>query len=284
MKLSIIIPTFNNLDYLKFFLRSLKINSTFDHEIILHINDGSDGTLKYALENNIKHTYSKTNIGLCSSMNKAYSLTTTDHILYAHDDMYFCKNWDIFLIDEINKQNNNQYYLSGTNVSTRHGLINFNCGLTYLDFDEKKFHNFCSQDQTPDLQSSHWAPHLIHKELWDKIGGFSEEFNPGDGSDPDFCMKLWLNDVRIFKGVSKFKVYHFNSITTRNSKIVLNNGTKTFLSKYGFNPKFFRKHYLKGNNSVVPFKGRLNNPKKNFSMLLDLTINKIKYTINKFRA
>ena len=284
MKLSIIIPTFNNLDYLKFFLRSLKINSTFDHEIILHINDGSDGTLKYALDNNIKHTYSETNIGLCSSMNKAYSLTTTDHILYAHDDMYFCKNWDIFLIDEINKQNNNQYYLSGTNVSTRHGLINFNCGLTYLDFDEKKFHNFCLQDQTPDLQSSHWAPHLIHKELWDKIGGFSEEFNPGDGSDPDFCMKLWLNDVRIFKGVSKFKVYHFNSITTRNSKIVLNNGTKTFLSKYGFNPKFFRKHYLKGNNSIIPFKGRLNNPKKNFSMLLDLTINKIKYTINKFRA
>lgn len=284
MKLSIIIPTFNNLDYLKFFLRSLKINSTFDHEIILHINDGSDGTLKYALDNNIKHTYSETNIGLCSSMNKAYSLTTTDHILYAHDDMYFCKNWDIFLIDEINKQNNNQYYLSGTNVSTRHGLINFDCGLTYLDFDEKKFENFCLQDQTPDLQSSHWAPHLIHKELWDKIGGFSEEFNPGDGSDPDFCMKLWLNDVRIFKGVSKFKVYHFNSITTRNSKIILNNGTKTFLSKYGFNPKFFRKHYLKGNNSVVPFKGRLNNPKKNFSMLLDLTINKIKYTINKFRA
>jgi glycosyltransferase involved in cell wall biosynthesis len=284
MKFSIIIPTYNNLIYLKFFLRSLKINSTFDHEIILHINDGSDGTLKYALDNNIKHTYSETNIGLCSSMNKAYSLTTTDHILYAHDDMYFCKNWDIFLIDEINKQNNNQYYLSGTNVSTRHGLINFNCGLTYLDFDEKKFHNFCSQDQTPDLQSSHWAPHLIHKELWDKIGGFSEEFNPGDGSDPDFCMKLWLNDVRIFKGVSKFKVYHFNSITTRNSKIILNNGTKTFLSKYGFNPKFFRKHYLKGNNSVVPFKGRLNNPKKNFSMLLDLTINKIKYTINKFRA
>ena len=284
MKLSIIIPTFNNLDYLKFFLQSLKINSEFDHEIILHINDGSDGTLEYALKNNIKHSHSKSNIGLCSSMNKAYSLTTTDHILYAHDDMYFCKNWDIFLTDEINKQDNNLYYLSGTNISTRHGLINFDCGSTYLDFDEKKFHNFCLQDETPDLQSSHWAPHLIHKELWDKIGGFSEEFNPGDGSDPDFCMKLWKQNVRIFKGVSKFKVYHFNSITTRNDKIVLNNGTKTFLSKYGFNPKFFRKYYLRGNNSVIPFKGRLNNPKKNFSMLFNLTINKIKYTINKFRA
>ena len=284
MKLSIIIPTYNNLNYLKFFLKSLQINSKFDHEIILHINEGSDGTLDYALKNNIRHTFSDKNIGLCSSMNKAYSLTTTNYILYAHDDMYFCKNWDIFLTDEINKQDDNSYYLTGTNVSTRHGLINFDCGSTYLDFNEKKFNNFCSQDQTPDLQSSHWAPHLIHKELWDKIGGFSEDFNPGDGSDPDFCMKLWKQNVRIFKGVSRFKVYHFNSITTRNDKIVLNNGTKIFLSKYGFNPKFFRKHYLKGNNSVIPFKGRLNNPKKNFSMLLDLTINKIKYTINKFRA
>ena len=283
MKLSIIIPTYNNLQYLKFFLRSLKINSFFDHDIILHINNGTDGTLKYALDNNIKHTFSNYNIGLCSSMNKAYSLTSTNFILYAHDDMYFCKNWDTYLINEIKKQNNNLYYLTGTNVSTRHGLINYDCGETYLDFDEKKFLTFCLQDETPDFQSSHWAPHLIHKELWDMIGGFSEEFNPGDGSDPDFCMKLWLKNVRIFKGISKFKVYHFNSMTTRNNKIVLNNGTKTFLSKYGFNPKFFRKYYLQGNNSIIPFKGHLNNPKKNILMILDLIINKIKFTINKFK-
>ena len=284
MRISIIIPTYNNLSFLKFFLNSLKKNSSFDHEIILHINDGSDGTLQYALDNNIKHTHSNNNIGLCSSMNKAYKLTSTEFILYAHDDMYFCKNWDIFLTDEIKKQSDNFYYLSGTNVSTRYGLINYDCGTNFEDFNEKKFLKFCLDDRTPNLQSSHWAPHLIHKELWDKIGGFSEEFNPGDGSDPDFCMKLWKQNVRIFKGVSKFKVYHFNSLTTRNDKIVLNNGTRTFLSKYGFNPKFFRKHYLRGNNSVIPFIGRLNNPKKNFSMLLDLSINKIKYTINKFRA
>ena len=218
MKFSIIIPTYNNLIYLKFFLRSLKINSIFDHEIILHINDGSDGTLKYALENNIKHTQSESNIGLCSSMNKGYTLASTDLILYAHDDMYFCKNWDIFLTDEINKQDNNQYYLSGTNVSTRFGLINYDCGSTYLDFDEKKFHNFCLQDQTPDLQSSHWAPHLIHKEMWEKVGGFSEEFFPGTGSDPDLNMKLWCEGVRIFKGINDFKVYHFGSIVTRKYK------------------------------------------------------------------
>ena len=277
MKLSIIIPTYNNLTYLKFFLRSLKFNSKFEHEIILHINDGSDGTLEYALINNIKYTHSKKNIGLCSSMNKAYSLTTTDHILYAHDDMYFCKNWDSFLVDEIKKHNDNLYYLTGTNVSTRYGLINYDCGSSLKNFDENKFLNFCENDKTEDLQGSHWAPHLIHRQLWDKIGGFSEEFNPGDGSDPDFCMKLWLKNVRIFKGISKFKVYHFNSITTRNNKITLNNGTKQFIIKYGFNPRFFRKYYLRGNISIIPYLGKLPQPVNSFMYFYDLIKCKFKF-------
>jgi len=276
MKLSIIIPTFNNLNYLKLFLSSIKNNSSFEHEIILHINEGSDGTLEYAKKNNIKFSFSLKNIGLCSSMNKAYTLTTTNYILYAHDDMYFCKNWDYFLVNEINNQKNNLYYLSGTNVSTRHGLINYDCGNNISDFDEKKFEKFCTSDNTPDLQSSHWAPHLIHKELWDKIGGFSEKFNPGDGSDPDFCMKLWNENVRVFKAISKFKVYHFNSKTTRNSKVILNNGTKTFLFKYGFNPRFFRKHYLRGNISIIPYIGTLTNPNKNIRYYIDLIKCKIK--------
>ena len=45
--ISIVIPTYNNLNYLKLCLKSLKKNSSFDHEIIIHINDGSDGTLNF---------------------------------------------------------------------------------------------------------------------------------------------------------------------------------------------------------------------------------------------
>ena len=45
--ISILIPTYNNLDYLKLCIKSLKNNSKYDHELIFHINDGSDGTLKF---------------------------------------------------------------------------------------------------------------------------------------------------------------------------------------------------------------------------------------------
>ena len=64
---------------------------------------------------------------------------------------------------------------------------------------------------------------FINKELWNKVKDFSEEFNPGIASDPDFNMKLWNEGVRIFKGISKFKVYHFGSITTRKKKYLNKN-------------------------------------------------------------
>ena len=276
MKVSIIVPTYNNLKYLRLFIDSIKKNSRYDHQIILHINDGLDGTLEYVKKNNINFTYSESNIGLCSSLNRAAKLVNTNYILYAHDDMFFCKNWDIFLENEVKKINSNLFYLTGTNVSINNGLINYDCGSIPENFNEKKFNEFCEQDKSSDLQGSHWAPHLIHTDIWNKIGGFSEEFNPGDGSDPDFCMKLWNENVRVFKAISKFKVYHFSSITTRKSGINLNNGTKTFILKYGFNPRFFRKYYLRG-DELNTYDGILKDPKMNLKMAIDYFINKLKF-------
>ena len=58
---SIIIPTFNNLNYLKLCLDSINKNSKYNHEIIIHINEGIDGTLDFLKDKNFKTTYSKNN-------------------------------------------------------------------------------------------------------------------------------------------------------------------------------------------------------------------------------
>ena len=44
---SILIPTFNNLEYLKFCINSIKKNSKYNHQIVCHINVGDDGTIEY---------------------------------------------------------------------------------------------------------------------------------------------------------------------------------------------------------------------------------------------
>ena len=54
---SILIPSFNNLDYLKICLKSIKKNSKFNHQIIIHSNIGSDGTLDFIKDNNYDFTH-----------------------------------------------------------------------------------------------------------------------------------------------------------------------------------------------------------------------------------
>ena len=97
------------------------------------------------------------------------------------------------------------------------GPLKYDCGNTLKDFDEKKLLQNFENVNHYDFQGSTWAPHLIHKELWEKVGGFSEEFYPGTGSDPDLNMKFGFG-VRIFKGINDCKVYHFGSVVTRKYK------------------------------------------------------------------
>ena len=78
----------------------------------------------------------------------------------------------------------------------------------------------------------------------------------------------------------KKEVYHFCSVTTRKRKIIKNNGTKTFLLKWGFNPRFFRKYYLKGVGNIE-YSGPVNNYKVGLNMMLDLLINKLKFFYHK---
>ena len=272
--ISIVIPTYNNLEYLKLCLKSLKRNSSFNHEIIIHINDGSDGTLDFIKNNNYKHTSSDNNIGLCSSINKAAKLISNKYILYSHDDMYFCPNWDKVLLDEVKSLNHDDFYLSGTMIEPNSGHIVCDFGIDLDTFKENELLSKYKNINFYDHQGTHFAPHLVSKKMWDKVGGFSEEFNPGIGSDPDFNMKLWKEGVRIFKGLNDFKVYHFGSLTTRKKKnFIQNRGDKTFLKKWGFSTKFFKKYYLK---SKTKYEGPLNEPKKTINYLLDLLICKIR--------
>ena len=88
-------------------------------------------------------------------------------------------------------------------------------------------------------------------------------------------MKLWNNGVRIFKGLNDFKVYHFASLTTRkNIKVNQNRGDNTFLKKWGFSIKFFKRFYMRTNEK---YDGPLNEPKKNILFYFHLMICKIKF-------
>ena len=114
MQFSIIIPTLNNLEYLKLCINSIQKNSTFEHEIIVHNNGEVEPAKSYLDQNKILYTETKYNAGICEGVNIGAKKATTKYIVYAHDDFYFLPGWDIAWVKEINKLNDNNFYLSGT--------------------------------------------------------------------------------------------------------------------------------------------------------------------------
>ena len=270
---SIIVPTYNNLDYLKLCLKSIKDNSSFDHEIIVHVNEGSDGTKSFLENINQKFTYSAKNEGVCVAFNEAVKRATKNYIVLAHDDMYFCPNWDKVFVSDLKKiPENSDFFLSGTMVQPFESYINLNCGDTIDNFNEKKLLSELPKIKFNDFQGTHWQPSLIPLKTWNKVGGFSEEFSPGLGSDPDFNMKLWNLGVRLFKGLGDCRVYHFSSLSLR--KKAWNNGAKTFLLKWGVSIKFFKKHYLRSDQKFTDI---LSEPQKNLNYYIELIKCKMAY-------
>jgi glycosyltransferase involved in cell wall biosynthesis len=268
-KFSVMIPSWNNLEYVKLCVDSIRKNSSYKHQIIIHVNEGSDGTLEWVKQqDDIDYSYSAENIGICYALNSCRRLADTDYIMYMNDDMYVCPGWDEALVHEINNIGHNYFYISSTCIepgSENKCMIPKDYGRDIKTFNEQALLSEFKSLTMHDWQGATWPPNIVHKELWDLAGGYSVEFSPGMYSDPDFSMKLWNNGVRYFKGVSNSRVYHFGSKSV--NRVKKNQGYFRFISKWGITCSTLSKYYIKTgkrfqgllSEASIPFYIRLKN-------------------------
>lgn len=244
---SIMIPSWNNLTYLQLCINSIRKNSYYPHQLIVHINEGSDGTLEWIQSQpDISYSYSLVNVGVCYALNSCRTLATTDYLLYINDDMYVCPNWDKPLLDEIKKIGHKYFFLSATAIEIKAQSscsIQKNFGTSIDQFQEETLIQEFANIPFHDWQGATWPPNVVHKDIWDLVGGYSVEFSPGMYSDPDFSMKLWQVGIRLFKGLEKSRVYHFGSISVK--RVKRNKGYYTFIAKWGMTSGTLSKYYLR---------------------------------------
>ncbi|GHV20395.1 hypothetical protein FACS1894174_02170 [Bacteroidia bacterium] len=260
---SIIIPTWNNREMLAVCVDSILKNSSFRHQIVLHINEGKDGTREWADKQGFDYSFSEKNVGVCDAVNQAAGLAKTDYILYLNDDMYVCPAWDLHLWEEIKKQPDNLFFISATaiepsDVGKKTAIAPYNFGVGVNGFDENGLLEQYEKFPMLDWSGSSWPPNIVHRSIWEKAGGYSPEFYPGFYSDPDFSMKLWQLGVRRFKGVAASRVYHFlESSTKKFRNEAVKKGRKLFLKKWGITSRVFYTYYLKMGE---PYSGDLKSP------------------------
>lgn len=239
---SILIPSWNNLPFLRLCIESIRKNSTYSHQIIVHVNEGTDGTLEWVQSQGLDYTYSEQNIGVCMAMNSMRSCVHCQYMFYLNDDMYLLPGWDKALYEEVKRLPDNKFFLSGTMIQPHNHLdvgITADYGDTVENFQEERLLKEYLQYPMTDWKGATWPPNLVHRDIWDLVGGYSIEYTPGMYSDPDFSAKLWMVGVRYLKGIASCRVYHFETKST--GRVKKNNGALQFLLKWGITNSTLRK-------------------------------------------
>ncbi|MES2100902.1 MAG: glycosyltransferase [Pseudomonadota bacterium] len=238
---SIIIPTWNNLPFLQLAVDTIRRHSAHAHEILVHVNDGSDGTLAWVREQGLKHTASPANIGICFAVNRVAALATQPYLLYLNDDMAVLPGWDTRLLEVAQRLEGQRFMLSSTMVEP--GGANNRCTVA-ADYgrDTASFREAELIAALPAMRRSHWLgstwpPTLLPTWMWTEVGGYSTELSPGMSSDNDLSMKLWHAGCRTFIGLGDSFVYHFACVST--GRIVKNDGRLQFLHKWGISQRDF---------------------------------------------
>lgn len=249
---SILIPTWNNLEFLKLCIESIRKYSKYEHEILIHVNDGSDGTLEWVKSEGFKYSHSEKNMGVCLSVNHLVAQSTKEWIVFLNDDMFACPNWDTAFVDAIKSSETDLVFFSATLIEPRAAgnphIIVHDYGTTPQQFSEDKLLATYMQVERQDAEGNGSQPTLIHRKWWHMVGGYSIEFGPGMSSDDDLLMKLWVVGCRHFRIIGASRFYHFACRST--GRVRRNRGGREFVMKWGITQRQFYRRYLFRSGSV----------------------------------
>ncbi len=216
MNISFIIPTRNNLDYIKSSYNSIR-KYYLQHEIIILDDNSSDGTsewLKSLNDDNLQKYYytGKNNVGHVILYDEGIKIAKNEIISIFHADMICGKNY----VENLLKHWKPKTIVSSTRIEPplhppgKEKIIK-DFGKDIIEFKENEFSYFCEEKQKEfnnQTTKGIFAPWLMSKTDFQLIGGNDYYYSPQQYEDSDFFQRAILAGYNIIQSRDSF-VYHF---------------------------------------------------------------------------
>tara|TARA_R110002111_G_scaffold182798_1_gene248444 strand:- start:62 stop:901 length:840 start_codon:yes stop_codon:yes gene_type:complete len=271
------ISTYNNLEYLKIAVDSVRKNSYYKNSpFIIHAENCTDGTDEWLQENYeryILNCYLDKNevpLGIGGGMNFCASKVQTEYIMFLHSDFYVTPNWDKALMDTHNKYPNEKLWVNSHRVEpqmfpdsqSRPGTVvvaKETFGAYHNDFKPVLFDKYAelfTLENNFEIPKGEGVSGLIKKEHWDVIGGNDPLFAPASWDDLDLFLRMLQSGFRFILPTTSL-IWHFgargshrleennNQSSERQMRAEYANGQK-WLSKWGGAPFFDEYQMIKG--------------------------------------
>ena len=276
------ISTYNNIDYLKLAVKSVRKNSHYkESPFIIHAENCNDGTDEWLKENskkyNLEYYIDKNDIplGIGGGMNFCADKVKTEFINFIHSDFYVAKNWDVELLNKFKKYPNTPMMVFSHRVQPNifnekpgrpgtHIVPKDEFGEYHHNFNEQYFLDWCEEFSNIndfEIRKGEGVSGLIRKSDWDMVGGNDPLFAPASWEDMDLFIRMQLQNTKIVL-TSKSLVYHFgargshftdddfNKRSKRQMEAEQNNQTK-WITKWNKYPEFDNLEFVKSDNMKI---------------------------------
>ena len=225
--ISFVIPSRNNLPFLKQAYNSIRDNIELQHEIVMLDDASSDGTWEWMTEiykkdkNVIIHkNYGPERLGHTILYDEGVKMCTNEIFSIFHADMVASPNYVINMIKHLEKGK----VVSATRIEPPlhppgPEKIVENLGMGVEEFNDKKFKHMVEKeekwmDNKDKTTSGIFAPWMMYKEDFESIGGHDPLFAPMELEDSDIFNRMYLKGYELIQSRDAF-VYH---MTCRGSR------------------------------------------------------------------
>lgn len=201
---SIVIPVYNQIAYTYGCIRSIISNTDFEetpYEVILADDVSTDATRE--IDKYIKGlviSRNSSNMGFLKNCNQAAAKAKGKYIFFLNNDTKVHQGWLSSLVELM--ESDESIGMAGSKLVYPDGRLQEAGGIIWsdasgwnygrLDDPEKPEYNYVK-----DVDYISGAAIMIHKSLWEEIGGFDERFAPAYCEDSDLAFEVRKHGSRV---------------------------------------------------------------------------------------
>ncbi len=228
-KVSIIIPVYNEFHYTYCCLKSILKNSgDVSYEIIIANDCSTDLTkdIKKIVEN-INVVTTKENVRFLLNCNNAAKHAKGKYILFLNNDTQVQNNWLRPLIELI--ESDDKIGMVGSKLIYPDGMLQEAGGILWKDgsawnYGNRKNPSDPEYNYVKEADYISGAAIMIRKKLWNKIGGFDQDFAPAYYEDTDLAFEVRKHGYKVmYQPLSM--VVHFEGVSNGTD---IENGQKQY--------------------------------------------------------
>ncbi len=213
---SIIIPTYNQVEYLKQCLNSIADHTGPPYEIIVIDNASTDGTAEYleSIRGAVRYRILASNLGFAGAVNRGLMMAKGSTVVLLNNDTLVTERW---------LDNMLRCLSSDEQIGMVGPVTNYIGGPQQIDVpyqSTQEMHAFASAHNVSNPAGWMATDRLVgfcllfRRELWERTGYLDEGYRIGNFEDDDYNIRVRLQGYRLVIARDAF-IHHYGSVSMR---------------------------------------------------------------------